>query len=100
VDDPTTQLSMVTSRSTNDANFALYDDPKVDALLEKQVHAPTFEERKNAYRELGNYMFAQSYYAMAFWGTRIDIIANGIQGYKQMPAQRVNLELETLWLKR
>jgi peptide/nickel transport system substrate-binding protein len=99
VDDPTIQLTMVPSRSKSEANLAQYEDPKMDELYEKQARATNLEDRKKAYRELEDYMFEQSYYAMTFWGTRIIIMANEIQGYTPTPSQGVNLRFEDVWLK-
>jgi ABC-type transport system substrate-binding protein len=90
---------MVTSRSKNDANLAHYDDLKMDALYEKQARALSLDERRTAYRALEDYMFEQSYYAMTFWGTRIVVMANEIQGYTPTPSQGVNLRFEDVWLK-
>jgi peptide/nickel transport system substrate-binding protein len=100
VDDPTIQLTMVPSRATNDANLAQYNDPKMDELYEKQARALTVEARRDAYRALEDYMFEQSYYAMTFWGTRIVVMANDIQGYTPTPSQGVNLRFEDVWLKK
>jgi peptide/nickel transport system substrate-binding protein len=98
VDDPYLQLSMFPSVSHNKGNLAAYDDAKVDQLYQNQVRVTNVEERRRALRELEDYMFQKTYYAMGYWATTNIILANVIQGYMPTPAPGVGLQLRDIWL--
>jgi peptide/nickel transport system substrate-binding protein len=100
VDDPYLQLSMFPSRSHNNANTAYYDDAKVDELYNAQVRTNDPAQRKKLFRELEDYMFQQSYYAMGYWGRRIIIMAKEVEGFVPTPAPGVGMQLADVWLKR
>ena len=100
IDDPYLQLAMFPSRSKNNANTAFYDDPKIDELYNKQVRTTDLEQRKKAFRELEDYMFQQTYYAMGYWGRRIIVMANEVQGFTPTPAPGVGMQLSDVWLKQ
>jgi peptide/nickel transport system substrate-binding protein len=100
VDDPYLQLTMFPSVSHNIGNLAFYDDPKVDELYEKQVRLIDRDERKRAVRELEDYMFQKTYYAMSYWGSAHFILASEIQGFTPTPAPAVGMELRDVWLKQ
>ena len=100
IDDPYLQLSMFPSISHNVGNLAFYEDPNVDELYQKQVRLLNFDERKKAVRELEDYMFEKTYYAMLYWGASNIVLANEIQGFTPTPSPAVGLQLRDVWLKQ
>jgi peptide/nickel transport system substrate-binding protein len=100
IDDPYLQLSMFPSASHNTGNLAFYDDPNVDELYQKQVSLMNFDDRRKAVRELEDYMFQKTYYAIGFWATANIVLANEIQGFTPSPAPGVGMQLRDIWLKQ
>ena len=45
-------------------------------------------------------MFQQTYYAMGYWGRRIIVMANEVQGFTPTPASGVGMQLSDVWLKQ
>lgn len=99
-DDPTLQWANIISASKNRENFALYDDPKVDAYYQAQKFATNPQQRKAILHEAEAYILKQGYILPFFWGRRTIVMSSEVRGYTPSHSNWVGMDLANLWLAK
>ena len=97
--DPTIQWAGLTSFETTPANFARYNDPKVDAYYEAQKREMDPAKRKAILQEAEAYLLEQGYIMPFMWGNRVMVVDSKVQNYHVSPSNWVGLDMGHLWIK-
>lgn len=100
MDDPTVMWAPFNSFDGNPANFSRYNDPKIDALFERQSRSLQPKERLRIVRQMEEQVLKEAYVIPLFWGRRTTVVASELQGYVAAPTNYVGIDLTGFWLKK
>lgn len=100
MDDPTVMWAPFNSFNGNPANFSRYNDPKIDALFERQSRTLQPKERVRIVRQMEEQVLKEAYVIPLFWGRRTTVVASELQGYVAAPTNYVGIDLTGFWLKK
>lgn len=97
-DDPTIQMAYFEPFSTNRANLARFDDPKVVELYQAQLQDFNPQTRLQRVRDLEAYLMENSYVMPLFWQSRKRVIDAQLQGLDgDYGSNYVKIDLADLW---
>jgi peptide/nickel transport system substrate-binding protein len=100
-DEPDLQLQKFLSASGGGRglNFAGYDDPKLDGMIDAQSREPDPAKRLQIVGDIERYaMDEMAYQYPVLWWSRIVPYLNIVQGWKIGSNHYYNQQLETVWL--
>lgn len=99
LDEPITQLVKYLSASKSPVNFIKYEDPEIDQLYLKLKAANGESEQRPIVRAIEKRVLVdQAYYAPIAWQERNVVLSTKVQGWKIVPSQFLNLDIERVWL--
>jgi oligopeptide transport system substrate-binding protein len=81
--DPLTYLTIFTTG--NGVNGTGFADPRYDDLLATAARAPSPAARLAALQEAESYLLTQMPFAPIYWGTRTQLVAPSVRGWKNSP---------------
>jgi peptide/nickel transport system substrate-binding protein len=98
MDEPDLQLFKYVSSSKNPSNYAKYNNPKLDALYEKQSKTTDPAARRKLVREFEEIVLSEAYIVPTIWWERINPHWSKVHGWKQLPSHYLNQDLRDVWL--
>ena len=98
MDEPDLQLFKYISSSKNPSNYANYENPKLDALYEKQSRTTDPAARRQLVREFEEIVLTEAYNVPTIWWERINPHWAKVQGWRQLPSHYLNQDLRDVWL--
>lgn len=93
--DPLTYLTIFTSG--NGVNGTGFADPRYDELLAAAARETTPAARLAALQQAESYLLTQMPFAPIYWGTRTQLVAPSVRGWKKSPLGFRNYK--DLWLE-
>lgn len=99
MDEPDLQLFKYISSNRSPANYARYNDPKLDELYETQSRATNPTERRRLIREFERIVLDEKAYQFpTVWWQRIIPHWAKVKGWRITPGHYLNNDLRDVWL--
>lgn len=98
MDEPDLQLFKYVSSSKSPINYAKYENPKLDALYEKQSKTSDTAARRKLVREFEEIVLVEAYTFPTLWWHKINPHWAKVKGWNQLPSHYLNQDLRDVWL--
>ncbi len=98
MDEPDLQLFKYVSSSKNPSNYAMYENPKLDELYEKQSRTQDPKARRALVREFETIVLNEAFIVPTLWWHRINPHWAKVRGWNQVPSHYLNQDLRDVWL--
>lgn len=98
-DDPTAQFTKMLSKKLTAVGYSDHEDPKIDALYEKQRGTVDPVERKRIVNELDRYVLTAANAVPLLWFQRIVVQPTRLKGWYAMPSHYLGQDLSDVWLQ-
>jgi peptide/nickel transport system substrate-binding protein len=98
MDEPNLQLLKYLSADKSPINYGRYQDPKMDALYDRQKSATDPKQRAAIMREIDMHVLSEAYTVPTIWWHRIIAHHAQLKGWEITPSHYLNQDLADVWL--